>query len=62
MATNFGTKIAINWLCVNDSDHAISSVGGNADIANTLHLGDLAMATTFWLWMGFCCMIVQGSK
>jgi len=20
MATNFGTKIAINWLCVNDSD------------------------------------------
>jgi len=20
MATNFGTKIAINWLCVNDSE------------------------------------------
>jgi len=20
MATNFGTKIAINWLCMNDSD------------------------------------------
>jgi len=20
MATNFGNKIAINWLCVNDSD------------------------------------------
>jgi len=20
MATNFGTKIAINWLCVNDND------------------------------------------
>jgi len=20
MATNFGTNIAINWLCVNDSD------------------------------------------
>jgi len=20
VATNFGTKIAINWLCVNDSD------------------------------------------
>jgi len=20
MATNFGTKIAFNWLCVNDSD------------------------------------------
>ena len=23
MATNFGTKIAINWLCVDDSDYAI---------------------------------------
>jgi len=21
MATNFGTKIAINWLCVNDSNY-----------------------------------------
>jgi len=21
MATNFGTKIAINWLCVNDNDY-----------------------------------------
>jgi len=20
MATNFGTKIAVNWFCVNDSD------------------------------------------
>jgi len=20
MATNFGTKIAVNWVCVNDSD------------------------------------------
>jgi len=23
MTTNFGTKIAINWLCVNDTDNAI---------------------------------------
>ena len=28
MATNFGTKIAINWLCVNDSDYAIGHGGG----------------------------------
>jgi len=28
MATNFGTKIAINWLCVNNSDSAIDYVGG----------------------------------
>jgi len=28
MAINFGTKIAINWLCVNDSDWAISYGGG----------------------------------
>jgi len=27
MATNFGTKIAINWLCVNDSDYAIGYGG-----------------------------------
>ena len=28
MATNFATKIAINWLCVNDSDQAIGYGGG----------------------------------
>jgi len=39
MATNFGTKIAINWLYVNNSDWAIGYGGGwvvgwqNADIA-----------------------------
>jgi len=37
-------------------------VGGqNADIADTLHLRDVAMATTFWLSMGynFTCMIAS---
>jgi len=48
MASNFGTKIAINWLCVDDSDKAIGYEGGlsgcrqNADIADTLHLRDVA--------------------
>jgi len=28
MATSFWTKIAINWVCVNDSDSAIDYVGG----------------------------------
>jgi len=28
MATSFGTKIAINWLCVNDSDQAVGYGGG----------------------------------
>ena len=28
MATNFGTKLAINWLCVNYSDLAIGYEGG----------------------------------
>ena len=38
MATDFGTKIAINWLCVDDIDYAIGYEGGlsgrrqNADI------------------------------
>ena len=27
MATNFGTKIAINWLCVNDSDQTVGYGG-----------------------------------
>ena len=33
----------------------------NADIADTLHLRDIAMATTFWLLMGynFGCMIAR---
>jgi len=33
----------------------------NADIADTLHLRDIAMATTFWLSMGynFSCMIAS---
>jgi len=59
MATNVGTKIVINWLCVNDSDKEIGYGGGlsgrrqNADIADTLRLGDVAMATTFWLSMGY---------
>ena len=34
----------------------------NADIADTLHLRDVAMATTFWLSMGynFGCIIASG--
>ena len=31
MTTNFGTKIAINWLYVNDSDYAIGYGGGVSD-------------------------------
>jgi len=33
----------------------------NADIANTLQLRDVAMATTFWLLMGynFSCVIAS---
>ena len=27
MTTNFGTKIAINWFCLNDSDSATDYVG-----------------------------------
>jgi len=35
----------------------------NVDIADTLHLRDIAMATTFWLSMGytFGCMIASGT-
>jgi len=35
----------------------------NADIADTLHLRDVAMATTFWLSMGynFACEVASGT-
>ena len=35
----------------------------NADIADTLQLRDVAMATTFWLSMGynFGCVIASGT-
>jgi len=35
----------------------------NADIADTLHIRDVAMATTFWLSMGynFVCVIASGT-
>ena len=64
MVTNFGTRVAINWLCVDDGDQAIgcevclSGRRQNADIADTLHLRDVAMATPFCLLMGynFGCM------
>ena len=65
--TNFGTKVAINCLCVDDSDQAIGCEVGlsgrrqNADIADTLRLWDVAMATPFCLPMGynFGCMIAS---
>jgi len=35
----------------------------NADVADTLHLRDVAMATIFWLSIGynFACMIASGT-
>ena len=58
MATNFGTKIAINRLCVDDSDYALGYEGGltgcrqYADIVDTVHLRDVAMATPFFPFDG----------
>ena len=67
MATNFGTIIAINWLYVDDNDYAIGYEVGlsgrrqNADIADTLHLRDVATATPFCFSMAynFVCMIAS---
>jgi len=67
MATSFGTKIAINWLCVDNNDSAVGYEVGlsgrrqNADFADSLHLRDVAMATPFCLSMGynFGCMIAS---
>ena len=56
--TNFGTKIAIKWLCVDDIDQTLVMKGlsgrlQNADVADILHLRDVAMATPFCLSMGY---------
>jgi len=56
MATNFGTKIAITGFVLTTATGQLVMEGGlggrstsNADIASTLQLRDVAMATTFWL-------------
>ena len=67
MATNFGTKIANNQLCVDDIDQVIGYEGDlsgrrqNAYTADTRHLRDIAMATPFCLSMGynFGCVIAS---
>ena len=62
MAANCGTKIDINWLCVDDSDLAIGYEGclsgrrQNADIADTMHLRDVAMATIFGFLYMWCTL------
>ena len=64
-ATNFGTKIAINWHCLNDSDYAIAYEGGLSGQPTECRYcrypapNDVAMATTVWLSMGsnFDCEI-----
>ena len=40
MVTNFGTKVAINWLCVDDSDQTIGyevGLSGRRQNADILH-------------------------
>jgi len=51
MATSFGTEIAINWLCLNGRPT-------ECIIADTLRISNVAMATIFWLSVGynFGCM------
>ena len=46
MTTNFGTKIAINWLCVNDMARQLIMEAGLSN-ADALHLRDVAMAIIF---------------
>ena len=48
MATNFWTKIAINWFCVKDSDRLWRGFQWSADCnADTLHVSDVVVVTTF---------------
>jgi len=69
MTTNFGTKIAITGFVRTIATSQLVMEGvlvvsrQNADNASTLHLRDVAMATTFWLSMGynFGCVIASGT-
>jgi len=63
MATNFGTKIATGFVWTIATGQLAMGGGWvvgwqNADISDTLHLRDLAMATTFWLSMGYKTLLV----
>jgi len=59
MATNFGTKIAITGFVWTIASGRLIMEGvwvvhrENADIADTLQVRDVAMATTFWLSVGY---------
>jgi len=67
MATNLGTKIAISWLCVNDSDRQLVMEGGLSGGTTKCRFcrytapKGRSMATTFWLSMGynFSCVIAS---
>jgi len=67
MATIFGTKIAINCFVWTIAARQLDKEGGlscrptDADIADTLCLRNVSMATNFWLSMGynFGCMIAS---
>ena len=50
MATNFGTKMAINWLCVNDSDTAIGYVGEFEWSANRTQIMSIPFTYGTLLW------------
>ena len=41
-------------------EEGLSGRRQNADIANNLHLRDIAMATTFWLSMGYSFSLILG--
>ena len=67
MATNFGLKLLLAgfvWTIVTRQLVMKGGLSGrrqNADIANTLHVRDVAIATPFCLSMGYNdgCMIVS---
>ena len=69
MATNFETKIAITGFVTMIvtrqlvMEEGLSGRRQNADIADTLHLRDVAMATIFCISMGynFSCVIACGT-
>jgi len=69
MSTNFGTKLLLTGFVWTIATRQLVMYGGlsylltECRIADTLHIWDIAMATSFWLSMGynFGCMIASNT-
>jgi len=61
MATNFATKIAINWLCVNDSVYAVGYGGGFEWSADRMQILPIHCTYGTLPWQPFLAFYIWGA-